>query len=82
MTGAGSYWDPITLTRDTEFVEPDSEDFYYTDKIGAEAVKQIEKFAELGMKHIVMCNMTFFFDLSKLGSSFNCMKKVLSYFKD
>lgn len=46
-----------------------------------DVISQIEKFAELGMKHIVMCNMTFFFDLSKLGSSFNCMKKVLSYFK-
>jgi arylsulfatase A-like enzyme len=46
MTGAGSFWDPYTLTRDTEFVETDSEDFYYTDKIGAEAVEQIETFAE------------------------------------
>ncbi|MEE8450868.1 MAG: arylsulfatase [Thermoguttaceae bacterium] len=45
MTGAGSFWDPMTLTRDTEFVKPDSEDFYYTDKIGTEAVKQIETFA-------------------------------------
>ena len=45
MTGAGSFWDPFTLTRDTKFIEPDSKDFYYTDRIGAEAVQQIEKFA-------------------------------------
>jgi len=45
MTGAGSFWNPMTLTRDTEFVEPDSGDFYYTDKIGDEAVEQIESFA-------------------------------------
>lgn len=45
MTGAGSFWDPFTLTRDTEFVKIDSKDYYYTDKIGTEAVKQIKKFA-------------------------------------
>jgi arylsulfatase A-like enzyme len=49
MTGAGSFWNPMTLTRGTEFVEPDSldgETFYYTDRIGVEAVAQIEAFAE------------------------------------
>ena len=45
MTGAGSFWDPYTLTRDTEFFEADGEDYYYTDKIGSEAVDQIERFA-------------------------------------
>jgi arylsulfatase len=51
MTGAGSFWDPYTLTRDTELIETGfedfSEDFYYTDKIGEEAVKQIERFAKV-----------------------------------
>ena len=46
MTGAGSFWDPMTLTRNTEFVSPDTADFYYTDKIGREAAIQIERFAE------------------------------------
>ena len=46
ITGAGSYWRPITLTRGTKSVEPDSEDFYYTDKIGDEAVKQLQTFAK------------------------------------
>ena len=45
MTGAGSFWDPMTLTRDTTFVDPEGDDFYYTDKIGTEAVKQIDRFA-------------------------------------
>ncbi len=45
MTGAGSFWDPMTLTRDTEFVEAEGDDFYYTDVIGQEAVKQVERFA-------------------------------------
>jgi arylsulfatase len=45
LGGAGSYWNPPALTRDTEFVEPDGQGFYYTDRIGAEAVKQIEAFA-------------------------------------
>ena len=45
LTGAGSFWDPITLTRGTEPVKPDG-DFYYTEKIGSEAVRQIENFAK------------------------------------
>lgn len=45
MTGAGSFWDPYTLARNTEFTEPEGKDYYYTDKIGAEAVRQIEKFS-------------------------------------
>ncbi|NQU24604.1 MAG: arylsulfatase, partial [Candidatus Nealsonbacteria bacterium] len=45
MTGAGSFYNPMTLTRNTQFVDPDGEDFYYTDKIGEESVKQIETFA-------------------------------------
>jgi arylsulfatase len=46
MTGAGSFYDPYTLARNTEFVEADGEDYYYTDRIGAEAVRQIEEFAK------------------------------------
>lgn len=46
MTGAGSFWDPYTLTRNTEAAEPDGDDYYYTDKIGSEAVTQIEDFVK------------------------------------
>jgi len=45
LTGAGSFWRPKTLTRGLESVEPDGEDFYYTDRIGDEAVRQIEGYA-------------------------------------
>jgi len=46
IAGGGSYWDPETLTRNTEPAEPAGEDFYYTDRIGAEAARQIESFAK------------------------------------
>jgi len=46
LGGAGSYWRPPSLTRDTQPVEPDSADYYYTEKIGDEAVKQIHAFAK------------------------------------
>ena len=39
--GAGSYFDPNSLTRDNEFIVP-SENFYYTDAISDNAVKFIE----------------------------------------
>ncbi len=46
ITGAGSFFDPMTLTRGTEPTEPDGDDYYYTDKIGSEAIRQIENFAK------------------------------------
>jgi arylsulfatase len=40
--GAGSFYDPNSLTQDNEFITP-SEDFYYTDAISDNAVKFIEE---------------------------------------
>ena len=54
---------------------------YYLHGTPDEIIGQIEEFARVGMKHMVLCNMTFFFDIRKVGSSFNCMKKVVKYFK-
>ncbi len=39
--GAGSFFDPNSLTRDNDFIVP-SEDFYYTDAISQNAVNFIE----------------------------------------
>ena len=46
MTGAGSFWDPYTLTRNTDPIEAEGDDYYYTDVIGEEAVRQIQAFAK------------------------------------
>lgn len=54
---------------------------HYLHGTADEIISRIEKFAKLGMRHIVLCNMTFFFDLRKIRSSFSCMKKVVEYFK-
>lgn len=40
--GAGSFYDPNSLTRDNEFIVPE-EDFYYSDAISDNAVKYIEE---------------------------------------
>jgi arylsulfatase len=39
IQGAGSFFDPYTLTRGNEFIVPDSDDFYYTDAISDNAAK-------------------------------------------
>jgi len=44
-------------------------------------IGQIEKYAKIGSKHVVLNNMTFLFDIRKIKSSFDCMKKILTYFK-
>ncbi|MCK5461438.1 MAG: arylsulfatase [Bacteroidales bacterium] len=47
--GAGSFWDPNTLTRDNEYVTPDAdpeyspEHFYYTDAISDHAMRYIKE---------------------------------------
>ncbi len=46
-----------------------------------EVIGLLEKYAKIGLEHVVLNNMTFFFDISKIKSSFDCMKKVLTYFK-
>jgi arylsulfatase A-like enzyme len=40
LSGAGSYFTPVSLMRDNEFIEP-GEDFYYTDAINDEAARFI-----------------------------------------
>jgi arylsulfatase A-like enzyme len=41
--GAGSYYDPCSLTRDNTQIAPDSDDFYYTNAISDNAVKFIRE---------------------------------------
>lgn len=41
--GAGSFYNPPSLTLDNEPIEPDSEDFYYTTEIGKHAEQFIDE---------------------------------------
>ena len=48
----------------------------------AEAIiKELEKYVEGGLQHIILWNSTGMFDLSKTRSSFKIMKEVLNYVK-
>jgi len=40
LIAAGSYWDPITLMRDNDFIKPEG-DYYYTEAISENAVEFI-----------------------------------------
>src|SRR5512140_1028140 len=42
--GAASYFDPVTLTRGNQPVEPEGKDFYLTDAIAENAVRHIQEF--------------------------------------
>lgn len=44
--GAGSFYDPNSLTRDNTQIVPDEENFYYTDAISHNAVKFIDEHSE------------------------------------
>ena len=41
ITGAANYYHPLTLTRNNEPIEPEGEDYFLTDAISDEAVRQI-----------------------------------------
>jgi arylsulfatase len=43
--GAGSFYDPVSLTRDNESIAPDRKDYYYTDAIAENASRYIEEYA-------------------------------------
>ncbi|MDQ3699734.1 MAG: sulfatase-like hydrolase/transferase, partial [Chloroflexota bacterium] len=58
LAGAGSYFNPHTLMRDGEYVEPEGEDFYYTDAIGDEAAGQIERAAADGVPFFLYAAFT------------------------
>ena len=42
ITGAASYYQPRTLTRNNESIEPEGSDFFLTDAITDEAIRQLE----------------------------------------
>jgi arylsulfatase len=44
--GAGSFFEPPFLTRNTQFIEQEQGDYYYTNKMDVEANSQLEKFAQ------------------------------------
>jgi len=41
--GAGSFYDPCSLTRDNTQIPPDSDEFYYTDAISDNAIKFVRE---------------------------------------
>ena len=47
IAGAGSYYDPVTLTRDNAPIKPGT-NFFYTDAIAENAVQYVEDFAHSG----------------------------------
>jgi arylsulfatase A-like enzyme len=45
IAGAGSFFDPLSLTRDNTPIQPDKPDFYYTDELGTNAARYIDELA-------------------------------------
>jgi arylsulfatase len=56
--GAGSFYDPVTLTRDNEPVEPDIRDFYYTDAIAGNSVRFIADHGKRAEPFFLYCAFT------------------------
>jgi phthiodiolone/phenolphthiodiolone dimycocerosates ketoreductase len=46
-----------------------------------EIISQIEDYMKIGMKHLVLYNITYACDMEKVKSSFGGIKKVMEYFK-
>lgn len=48
IAGAGSFFDPATLTRDNTPIKPEGKNFYYTDAIGTNAAAYIDEMTGKG----------------------------------
>ena len=46
LTGAANYYQPRTLTRNNEAIEAEGAEYFFTDAISSEAVRQIEEHCE------------------------------------
>ena len=46
LAGAANYYQPRTLTRNNESVQPEGDDYFLTDAISAEAARQVREHAE------------------------------------
>lgn len=44
--GAADYFNPVTLTRDNERVQPEGKDYYFTDAIGENGVRYLDEFKQ------------------------------------
>lgn len=44
-------------------------------------INQIEAYVKVGLKHIILCNVTYLVDIKKMPGSQKCINEVLSYFK-
>ncbi len=47
-----------------------------------EIIEKLEKFADLGLDHLVLWNETYFGDFGKVKSSYECLGEVLDHFKE
>jgi phthiodiolone/phenolphthiodiolone dimycocerosates ketoreductase len=46
-----------------------------------QVIHKIEEYGELGLRHIVPWNCTYFCDYTKLGDSFHCMDEIMQHFR-
>jgi len=46
LTGAANYYQPRTLMRNNEPIEPEGDDYFLTDALGSEAIRQIRQHVE------------------------------------
>lgn len=54
---------------------------YFLHGTPEEIINKIERYMKIGLKHIVLYNITYCCDISKIKSSFSGIKKIMEYFK-
>lgn len=47
-----------------------------------EVIARVEEYGKVGLNHMIFYNTTYLADTTKIKSSFQCLKKVLKYFKE
>jgi hypothetical protein len=55
---------------------------FYLNGTPEDIIGQIEKYAKVGVKHIILFNVSIFCGLKYIPSSNKCMRKIIEYFKN
>lgn len=55
---------------------------FYINGTPEEVISQIEEYAKVGVKHIILFNVSIFCGLKYIPRSNKCMKKIIEYFKN
>ena len=77
-----TYYDKESMLKILEKIPTKMCHDFYLNGSPDEIISQIENYAKIGVKHIILFNVSILCGLKYIPRSNNCMKKIIKYFKN